>query len=268
MAGGYHYYDVGHLVPIGGADVGLSSTDPRWKPGQQGYFQDQLGARYAKYCKNVSTAAYAQGELVSKAGDLNGQTTPSSVVLGSTTHMTTTGLTANFHEGALVYVLNKSATAGAAPEGEIALAKRNTATRVDFNKTYPLSVALAVSDTVSFMSTYCSEKAASADNAVGVLGVVLPLAVADGEYFWAQQKGRCRVVTVNTIAPTVGLQAMVSATAGAATVVVLATTIYRLKIGHFFMAIGANDLVNDYGWIDIRVDEYTESNSVNIIGII
>jgi hypothetical protein len=260
MAGGFHYYDIGHMAPLGGTDITLADTTARWKPGQQAFFNDQLGSRYAKYCKNISGGVYLQGELVAKAGNLNGQVVGATLTAGSTTHLLTTAQTAGFHEGALVYVLDNNDLAGGAPEGEIALARQNTTTRVDLDKKYPLSTALAVSDTVTFQATYCSQKAAGADNAGAVLGTVLPLTVADGAYFWAQQKGRGRVVTITGITVTVGLQAMVSATAGAAREVLLATTTQILKIGHFFLPISA-DIVNDYGWIDIRVDEFIESNS-------
>lgn len=254
--GGYHWYDIGHLVPLGGADINLADTTARWRPGQQGYFNDQLGARYAKCIKNISGGAVLQGTVMSKAGDANGHTAIASILTGSTTHLTTTGLTAGFHEGALIYVNNHAAVAGGAPETEIAIARTNSATRMDFQLSYPLSAALAVTDAIICQAQYCAEKAASGDNAWAVLGTVLAMeGIPNNAYGWVQQKGRCRVVTVNTITAAVGTQAMVSATAGQIDGVAAGTTFVDI-IGYFFLPISFNDIVNDYGWIDIRCDEY------------
>lgn len=260
---GFHTYDIGHLVPVGGGDIKLSTplANLKWTPGQQAYMQDKLGSRYLQYCKTVTGVTATQGQILSKAGDASGETAFTGV-LGSTTHVTATGLTALLHEGALIYSLNKAATAGAAPEGEIAIAKgNNTTTRIDFDANYPFSVAVAVNDTFVSKAQYGAQLAASGDFSPAVLGAVMcPEGMAANEYAWVQKKGRGRVVTVNTIAPAVHAQAIVSATAGAVDAVA-AGSAFNLVIGYFFFAIGANDLVNDLGWVDLRCDEYCISTS-------
>jgi hypothetical protein len=253
------HFGMGHLLASGGHDVLTASPDMKALLGDVLYFKDALGKRYLKYVKSTAAAQIPKGSVVSMFGDVNGLTNIAAVVLGSALHATTTGLTAGAFQGAECYVTNKAAVAGGAPEGEIAIVRNNTATRIDFEEKYPLSEPLAVNDVLDIKAKNTASLSASGDFNRTVLGTPL-VDVEAGNYFWTQYEGPARVIVENTITAAIGVQAMAGATAGKADGVGAGSAL-NLVIGSFRFAIAANDLVNDFGWINLRVDEALVSTS-------
>lgn len=253
------HFGLGHLLASGGHDVLQSNPTMKASLGDVVYWRDMLGPRYFKYVKSAAAATMPQGSLISMFGDTNGLTNIAAVVLGSTIHATTTGLTAGCFEGASCYVTNKAAVAGGAPEGEIAIVRTNSTTRIDFDDHWPLSVALAVSDVLDIKAKHTATLSASGDFNRAILGTNL-VDIGVNEYFWAQYKGPARIITENTITAAIGTQAMAGATAGKVDGVG-AGSAFNLVIGSFMFAIAVNDLVNDFGWIDLAVDEARTNTS-------
>ncbi len=248
-------FGLGHLLASGGHDATLSSPTQKANLGDIIYLRDKLGSRYLKYNRSVATAAMAQGKITAKFGDANGLTAITNILSGSTIHAVTSGLTAGTFEGGLCYVRDVNAVAGAAPEGEVAIVKQNSTTRIDFDDKYPLSAALAVNDDLTIEARNTVILSASGDNVNRVSGAIVAESVAVADYFWTQFSGLCRVVTEATIAPLVGAQAMCAATTAGAVDGVGASTAFVDVIGYFRFAIATNDIVNDFGWINIACDE-------------
>lgn len=258
MAINFHF-GLGHLLASGGHDVLLSSPVMKASLGDVVYMRDMLGGRYFKYVKSAAAALMPQGSLLSMFGDNNGLTNIAAVVLGSTLHATTTGLTAGCFEGAACYVTNKAAVAGGAPEGETAIVRTNSTTRIDFDDHWPLSVALAVNDVLDIKAKHTATLSATGDFNRAILGTNL-VDVGVNEYFWSQYKGPARLIIENTITAVIGTQAMAGATAGKVDGVAAGSAL-NLVIGSFQFAVAANDLVNDFAWIDMAVDEARVSTS-------
>lgn len=255
--------NVSHLLPLGGGDLESTGLEPtEFEPGAIGYYRDQLGPRWVRYVRNriagLATAA-AKGALLSKRGDGSGKTAVNNITSGSTIQAVTTGLTVGDHEGAIAWVLDNDDSAGAAPEGEMAFVKRNTATVIDFDDKFPLTVALAANDDLVLEATTAAELSAADDVNNAVLGVVL---AADGlpanNWGFVQQMGKCRAAITDAITATVNAQAI--AGVGLVNVADAGATILEV-IGHFVFAVGANDMVNDFAIVRLAVDEYAPSAS-------
>ena len=139
-------------------------------------------------CRNGSTVV--QGELMSKIGDATGYTAAGSISGGSTTTAITSGLTADDHEGAILRVLDNADSAGAAPEGESSIVSAQTATLITVDSDLPFSAAIASSDTADLLGVYACADAASNDESVGVLGIVVGEAgIADNSFGFLQCAG-------------------------------------------------------------------------------
>ena len=197
------YFKVGNLTSLGGPDLNTDSADPLYRPGAINMSVDAYGWRVFKYVKNISNSAVARGETLSYAADGANvmTTTVSNITAGSTTSATTTGLTADDHDGKILFVLDKDATAGAAPEGECSIISDNTATIISLEDNYALSVALAVNDDLEMITNWQVNDAADGDEAWTVAGVVIGNdGFADNNYGWVQIEGPCSVdVTTNAI---------------------------------------------------------------------
>lgn len=178
--------NVGSITSLGLEDLNGDSATPRMRPGSISIIVDAYGPRIVQYCKFINAMAVA--ELASKPANVS----VSNITSGSTTGFVTSGLTADVHNGKLAYVLDNDDSSGAAPEGEVGIIAKNTATIVTLEKDYPLSVALAANDDLSLISNWQAEDAADGDLAVDVLGVVLATGgVSAGSYGWVQREGYC-----------------------------------------------------------------------------
>lgn len=178
--------NVGSITGLGMEDINGDSATPRSRPGTLAIIVDAYGPRILQYCRFINAMAVA--ELASKPGNV----AVSNITSGTVKSFVTSGLTANDHNGKLAYVLDNDDSAGAAPEGEVGVIAKNTATIVTLESDYPLSVALAANDDITLISNWQAEDAADGDLAVDVLGVVLAVGgITAGSYGWVQREGFC-----------------------------------------------------------------------------
>lgn len=193
------------IVPVGHEDLNSDSSTQRAKPGSYAFMLDGFGPRIFRYGQNRSTSTLGLGSLASRVGDNNGATSAGTLASPfATTHVGTSGLTANKHVGSIFYVTDDAGAAGAAPEGESTIVAANTATLINFDRSMPLSTALAASDTASMLGTYNIEASASGDLTWVVFGVVLGSSgIAAANYGWAQSWGMCPNAIATTAAVTV-----------------------------------------------------------------
>ena len=184
------FLNVGNLVGMGATDLNGDDASAQNRPGSISFIVDAYGPRILKYVRNVGTTARTRGELVEYAADgANVVSTSVTATAGSTTSVTA-ATTVPRHTGMMAYVLNKAATAGAAPEGEVSFVSTHTATILTMEPTYPFSVAVAVNDTVELVATYQVETTAANDAAWTCTGWLIGAdGISANNYGWAVQEG-------------------------------------------------------------------------------
>jgi len=163
----------------------------KYMPGQYAVCWDPCwGYRIFKLVKNLSGATIAQGDLMSCADSASVGT----VTGGTTTSITTSGMTANDMEYQMITIADDAGAAGAAPEGESALAIGNSTTEIYIHPDYAFTAAVGASDSVYVVYVNGATDAASSDKrgfgsgTAGVIGVAMG-AAADNEWFWVCQRG-------------------------------------------------------------------------------
>jgi len=235
--------NVGSISGLGQAGVNSDDATPAARPGTIRIIVDAFGPRIIKYCKFL--AAASMGDLASKVANVS----VSNITSGSTTSAVTTGLTANAHDGKIAYVLDNDDSAGAAPEGEMAIVGANTTTTISLDRSRPLSVALAANDDLVLISNWQAEDAADGDLGVDVLGVVLGNAgVTADRYGWLQQEG---YVQANLKAST-GLTAGDPVVADTAKVGSFGSDGQELWIG-YALATVTSDIVSDIAPVCLKL---------------
>jgi hypothetical protein len=110
------------------------------------------------------------------------------ILSGTTTSITTTGLTADIYKGALLRCTDDAGAAGAAPEGEIALITDNTTAVITIDSNDAFSVAPAVNDDFHILVPFAVIAAASGDTNAKVAGVAMT-SHAQYNYGWVQFQG-------------------------------------------------------------------------------
>lgn len=194
---------LGSITGLGMSSINADDADTvlTARPGTLRILVDAYGWRILQYVKNVSDSAYAMGELVTKVAN----TAVNNITAGTVRQATTTGLTANDHDGRLCYVLDNDDDAGAAPEGETSVVRNNTATIIDVERDMPFSVALAANDDLVLISNWQSTDSADGNLAHNVLGVVVGNAgFSDNQFGWVQKEGYCPAVDALSGAITAG----------------------------------------------------------------
>jgi hypothetical protein len=176
----------------------------KYTPGQYAYTWDPLwGFRIFKLVKNMNDAAITAGSLQS----CKDAASVGTITAGSTTSITTSGLTANDLEYQMITISDDAGAAGAAPEGESSLCIGNTTTVITLHPDYAFTAAVAVSDTASVVYINATTAAASGDKrglgtgTAGVVGVAMG-AAADNEWYWACQKGWITAKNTDALAVT------------------------------------------------------------------
>jgi len=244
------FLNLKHLQSIGHTDLNADDSVQKYTPGALSIMHDRFGTRIFQYVKNVNGSAIAKAELMAYASDgANVKTTTiTNISAGSTTSATTSGLTANRHDGMIAFVLDDAGGAGAAPEGEMSIVASNTATVITMEADYPYSAALAANDDLELIATYQVEDAADGDEAWTVAGIVSGAdGITHGQYGWVQCYGVTpALMTTNAISegdPVV---------AGAAVVDAFGTDGQELWVG-IALASGSTDEVLKHIPVDIRV---------------
>lgn len=197
------YFRLGHLTGLSQSDMAASDSTPQAREGTIAWVMDAFGPKICKYVKNISNSTMAVAELVGYDGDGANvlTTTISNITAGSTTSATTTGLTADDHDGKICFVLDNADSAGAAPEGEMGIISNNTATVITMDAGYPFSVALAVNDDLELVTTYQVVDAADGDEGWTVTGVIAAQdGILDNGFGWVVQEGMTpALATTNAI---------------------------------------------------------------------
>ena len=159
------FLHVGHVIPIGTADLKASHPTPQYRRGTFAYSSDDYGLRIYRYLLNrkASAGSTLRGGLYSRSADVN-------VTLGATSGSTTTSIkkvgawTAGILVGRMYIHLTNATSAGAAPEGETSIVTANTADALSLDSSRPLSVAPSVgADTTRVFSLFDLAAAASGD---------------------------------------------------------------------------------------------------------
>lgn len=196
-----HTYGFALLQSIGIGDLdGDRVTAQGYIPNGVFWANSPFGFKLFKYIQNRHTATVTQGALVSALGDVNmatAVTTSGTAAQNTKVKATTTGLTANAHQGAIVYVQNSVAAAGAAPEGEESIVAGNTATEIYVEPGNAFSATLSSGDTLNLIGSYNSDLSAAGDLAYGVQGVVVGKnGISAGNFGFVQVQGRCQSALV------------------------------------------------------------------------
>jgi hypothetical protein len=196
-----------------GTELDASDSTPKESPGSVRTVVDPVfGYRQFEYVQ-FSYAA-AAGEWVSKVGVV----ALASAASGTTTSVTTTGLTANAYQYGLLRCKDDAGAAGAAPEGEIARIIENSTTVIYVNAADAFSVAPAVGDAFDIILPHRVEQMTSGDMAVDVRGVSMVTQTTD-YWGWAQFYGLCpiaKVVAAGTVVT--GPKGVIAGSTGLATV--------------------------------------------------
>lgn len=178
-----------------------SEVIKKYTPGQYAFTWDALYQyRIFKLVKNLSGATLAAGDLVScvNAADVG------TITAGTTTQITTSGLTANDLEWQMIICSDDAGAAGAAPEGEASLCIGNTTTIINLHEKYPFSAAISASDTASVVYINGVEDAAASDErgfghgSNGAMGVAMS-AAPDNYWFWIIQRGWVRAKNTDAL---------------------------------------------------------------------
>lgn len=165
------------------ADLLSTSSEALVIPGTSIEIVDrEFGVRKFKYVRFDN--AVSAGELQSFVT----ATSIGSITAGSTTTITTSGLTADKLVGGIVTITDDAGGAGAAPEGESARIIANTATLVTVDSNDAFSAAVAASDTATYMIPWAVVDSADGHAAYKVAGVAMVDHV-QYNYGWVQFKG-------------------------------------------------------------------------------
>lgn len=191
-----HAFNFSLLTAISMEDLDGNHANPRgYIPGGIFFLNSPFGPRLMQYVQNRTTTAYLQGQLISSVGDTDGKTQITSsgaAGVNTVTQATTSGLTADAHVGANMYILNSLISAGAPPEGEESVVVSNTATLVKVDPNLPFSATVTSGDTINLNGFYNAELSAIGDLGSVVLGVAVGKNGVDAtNYGWVCKQGKC-----------------------------------------------------------------------------
>jgi len=147
-------------------------------------FHPVFGLRGFKYVRFDQSGGNTAGELVAQVANV----AISNITAGTTTSITTSGLTADIHVGGLLVCTDDAGGAGAAPEGEAGVIVANTATVVQIDPDSPFSAAPASNDDFVIVKPWATGDAVAGDVAVNVQGVAMA-DQAQYDYGWVQFLG-------------------------------------------------------------------------------
>ena len=241
------FLNVGSLHSVGHADLNGDDIVAADRPGRFAYTITAFGPAIYVYGRNTSGSIVAQGELMSRLGDV----AITDITAGSTTSATkVAGWTANKHVGEMLFVFDNADSAGAAPEAEVSIIGSNTADVCNVDANYPYSVALAANDDLDTISPGWHWKdAAAGELATEVKGIVVAKAGVTSLYYgWLQCYGiHPRALTTSSAMPDRG-----ALIAGTKSCNIEAPSGWELQIGHSVGEVKA-DLVSEFAPVFINV---------------
>lgn len=169
------------LIP--GANLNSSSTEPLVARGS--VYEDThrlFGRRRFMYGR------FDNAMVADELSSFVANTAVNNITAGTTTSITTAGLTADAHVGGILYCLDDAGAAGAAPEGEHAEIIANTATLITIHSEDAFSVTPAANDDFVIIRPWVFEDSAANDETAEVSGVVMADQDAN-DYGWVQFEG-------------------------------------------------------------------------------
>ena len=119
-----------------------NSATPLETPGIERKIITPFGPAIVRYGRATQSGGVTRGELTKYKANV----TLDNITSGSTTTIVTTGLTANAHDGDVLWCFDNNDSAGAAPEGEVAPIVSNSTTTVYLDPDNPFTVAAAAND--------------------------------------------------------------------------------------------------------------------------
>jgi len=161
---------------------------------------DEFGLRKFKYVRFDQASGATAGQVQSFKANLS----VANITSGTTTVITTTGLTADIYVGGYLVCIDDAGAAGAAPEGEIGLIVANTTTTITVATDDAFSVAPAVNDDFVVVYPWAVEDSAANDEVGQVAGVVM-VDQDQYDYGWVQFYGihpSVDIVAAGTALPT------------------------------------------------------------------
>jgi hypothetical protein len=173
------------VVMIASAPLNSSSATPLAPRGT--IYLDQhptYGYRAFQYLRCDQAGGCTAGQLQSFIA----VTAVNNITSGTTTSVTTAGLTADILEGGILYCLDDDGAAGAAPEGEKGRIINNTATVITIHPDDAFSVAPAANDDFQVILPWAVDDSADGDFAAQVAGVAMA-AHDQYDYGWFQFSG-------------------------------------------------------------------------------
>jgi len=142
------------------------------------------GLRGFKYCRIDQSGGMTAGQVCSQLANVS----VANITSGTTTVITTTGLTADIYVDGLLYCIDDAGAAGAAPEGELGRIVANTTTTITVDTNDAFSVAPAANDDFNIQLPWAVDDSADGDAAWIVQGVVMA-AQDQYDYGWVQFYG-------------------------------------------------------------------------------
>jgi len=225
-----------------------SSSTPLEKLGVVRFTHDSVfGLRAFKYVRFDQAGGATKGQVQSKRANVD----VANILSGTTTSITTAGLTANILVGGILVCIDDAGGAGAAPEGQSALIIENTTTVITIDANDAFTVAPAVNDDFKVILPWAVVDSADGDAAGIVQGVVM----ADQDqydYGWVQFLGINP--DVDAIAAGTALILDESVVAGAALVNDGAADAVDLRIGRLLVGL-TSDTVRRKAVVDLFCGE-------------
>ena len=167
---------------IWGTTLDAADTTPKERLGTVRWDDHPVfGRRGFKYLRCHQSGGHTAGVIASFLAPV----AINNISSGTTTTITTSGLTADIYVGGLLRCLDDAGAAGAAPEGEIAVITANTATVVTIDTNDAFSAAPAVNDDFTIVMPFACQTAAAGDVAGRVAGVAMTT-IAQYSYGWYQ----------------------------------------------------------------------------------
>lgn len=143
-----------------------------------------FGLRKFIYVRFHQSGGVAAGELQSFLAPVS----VANITSGTTTSITTSGLTADLYVGGLLQCIDDAGAAGAAPEGEKALITKNTTTVITIDADDAFSAAPAANDDFEIVLPFAVVDSDDTDYSYEVAGVTMA-AHDQYNYGWVQFYG-------------------------------------------------------------------------------
>lgn len=206
--------------------LGASDSSAKDEKGAVRWTYDPVfGIRGFTYVRFDQSGGADKGQTVTYAGLV----TITNITSGTTTSITTSGLTADIYAGGILRCSDDNSATGAGLEGEQALIVSNTTTVVNIDPNDAFSVAAAVNDDFTIELPWAVVDSAAGNTAALVAGVVM-VDQDQYDYGWVQFAGLHP--EVNCVAAGTAITAAKSVIVGTNVITDGSTSAAELRIGY------------------------------------